>query len=209
MSISPCTVYMLYVEDSSIPVPVESDILSPFPVNTRRYPVLWLGSSSVQNLDNVIYDKRSSYNKFKNQKRYYRSFMDIFKYMEQHSEGNPNLFIKLHTLEKDVTDIESVIKKYILMYCLAYGNNLIKTDPKHKCIIEEHIKKIGNNEFSRAVYDTSLSLEERKKLSNEKYQNTHRKRLNEKSKRYYERNKEILKEKREAKKLAAIENTAQ
>ncbi|NDB34538.1 MAG: hypothetical protein EB023_04155, partial [Flavobacteriia bacterium] len=91
-----------------------------------------------------------------------------------------------------------------------YGNNLVISDPSHRLVIDNHITKLLNHSFSRSVYDSSLSVEERKRLSNEKYVSLHRDRLNEKSKRYYERNKEVLKQKREEKKsIAVIENSAQ
>ena len=138
--------------------------------------------------------------------------MDLFKYVEHQHESNPNLIIKLHTLETGVTDIDSVIKKYLLIYRLRYGTNVILSDPKHKLMVEEYVTKISTLSFSRIVYDPAVPADERKKLSNQKYIDTHRERLNAKSKRYYERNKEKLKEKRDAKKaerLALIENTAQ
>ena len=119
MAKGPSTVYILYVDDPSVPVSPGIDITSKGTVlnfNTKRFPLLWIGSTESLKLDNIIYDKKSSYLKFKNQKRYYRSFMDLFKYVEQQHESNPNLVIKIHSLETDVTDIDSVIKKYLLIY---------------------------------------------------------------------------------------------
>ena len=215
MAKGPSTVYILYVDDPSVPVSPGIDITSKGTVlnfNTKRFPLLWIGSTESLKLDNIIYDKKSSYLKFKNQKRYYRSFMDLFKYVEQQHESNPNLVIKIHSLETDVTDIDSVIKKYLLIYRLRYGTNMVISDPKHKLMVEEYVTKISTLSFSRIVYDPAVPADERKKLSNQKYIDTHRERLNAKSKRYYERNKEKLKEKRDAKKaerLALIENNAQ
>jgi hypothetical protein len=212
MSIPSSTVYILYVDDPSVPVPKSIDITSKSTVSnftTKRFPMMWFGSTEVLKLDNIIYDKKSSYLKFKNQKRYYRSFMDLFKYVEQQHESNPNLVIKLHTLETGVTDVDSVIKKYLLIYRLRYGTNVILSDPKHKLMVEEYVGKISTLSFSRIVYDPSVPADERKKLSNQKYIDTHRERLNAKSKRYYERNKEKLKEKRDAKKASVIEAVAQ
>jgi len=214
MSKGSSTVYILYVEDPSIPVGPCTEITSKsteLNFNTKRFPMLWIGSTESLKLDNIIYDKKSSYLKFKNQKRYYRSFMDLFKYVEHQHESNPNLVIKIHSLETNVTDVDSVIKKYLLIYRLRYGTNVILSDPKHKLMVEEYVTKISTLSFCRIVYDPSLPVDERKKLSNQKYIDTNRERLNAKSKRYYERNKEKLKEKRDAKKasvIAVIENTA-
>ena len=58
--------------------------------NNLKFPLLWVGSTESPNLDNVIYDKRSCYIKFKKYIRYYRDYMELFKYQDLNPEFKLN-----------------------------------------------------------------------------------------------------------------------
>ena len=200
------TVYILYVEDSLF-VNSPSTILGLGIGDTRKFPILCLCTSTGANIDNVVYDKRSCYLKFKNQKRYYRYYMDIFKYIDSRPESN-GLLVKTQILGSDISDISlnSYIKKMVILFRLRFGNSFVITDSSHKIFLDEHIKIVNDPTTERIKFESDVSKEERKQISAQKYSDTNREKLNAKSRRYYERNKELIKQKRLAKNA---ENTAQ
>jgi len=195
------TLYLLYVDDTSIDS--SGSVTDLVLGGSRKYPSMCFGTTKSSVLDNIIYDRRSSYVKFKNQKRYYRDYMEIFKFTDLHSSSNPHLAVRIISLKCDISDnqIPSVLKTFVIVYRLCYGSSLILTDPSQKLIILDHIKYVNDPKHFRLAFEPDVPPAERKKQSCQKYAETHRDRLNAKSKRYYERNKLRLKEKRDAAKL--------
>ena len=171
---------------------------------TNRFGLLYIGSTKSETLNTIIYDKRGSYVKCGDHQRYYRPFMDIFKYQER----NPEFCIGVHLLESSVPDdqLNTILNKYLVRYRLIYGDRLILDGNIKKMLIDY----TNVDHHVREVYGPSIPKAERQVLSRKKYEDHHRDRLNAKSKRYYESHKEILKAKRAAKNVipAVVDNTA-
>ena len=202
------TIYLLYLHDKSVKYtgPGYPDFTF---TNPAIYPLLWIGTTNALNLSNVIYDKRSTYNKCKNQKRYFMEYMELFKYLEAHNY-NTELSIEIKCLETSLPTTEIVNERMahnLLIYRTFYGSHLLLNKDYREFLIEG-LKRFEKMVPDRLALDPSVSVEERKKISAKKYTETHREKLNAKSRRYYQRNKELIKEKRLAK-IAEISNTAQ
>jgi len=178
-------IYILYLEDVS----VCSGLTYPS-LNSgleKSYPLLWIGNTKSDNVYNIIYDKRSNYNKFKKNERYYIDYMEIFKYLEE----NPELSLKIHVLENDVDDkyLESRMIHYIGVYRLFYGSSLF--------VKSVYVKRCLGDFLTRFVVEEPVKIK--------KTQEQIRQALNAKSARYYQRNKDRLKEKRENAKKKILE----
>ena len=159
---------------------------------TNRFGLLYIGSTKSETLNTIIYDKRGSYVKCGDHQRYYRPFMDIFKYQER----NPEFCIGVHLLESSVPDdqLNTILNKYLVRYRLIYGDRLILDGNIKKMLIDY----TNVDHHVREVYAPSIPKAERQVLSRRKYEENNRDRLNAKSKKYYDTHKEILKVKRAA-----------
>jgi len=198
------SIYILYVHDKSIKSPVTFPELQ-F-INPLIYPLLWIGTTTCVNISNVIYDKRSTFTKFKNQKRYYIEYMDLFKYLDTHA-FNSDLTIEIKSLETNIPSVELVnsrLAHYLTNYRLFYGSNLI-LNKEYRVFLTDTSKRFETVVPDREKYDESVPSDERKKQSFKKYSDKFREKINAKSRRYYESHKAELKAKRDAKKT----NTAQ
>ena len=163
---------------------------------------MWIGTTTSVNTGSVLYDKRSTYMKFKNQKRYYSEYMELFKFIDTHDYIPTHLKTCFHNLESDVDSdlINGRLMNYLFYYRVYYGDRLI-LNPSYLFLIEKQLKL-----FKESVPEPfTLTSDER------------RARLNAKSKRYYSRNKEAIKARRDQRKHdavpeavpdAVIENTA-
>jgi hypothetical protein len=191
------TVYVLYIQNNGIKSKEpESGPDFSFP-NFSKYPLIWFDTTTSVNLASIIYDKRSIYTKFKNQKRYYKEFMELFKYLENNDCIDCPFSLHIKSIETGISkeNLESRLSYHLLNYRVYHGSTLILS-PGYRILVDKELKRSYLSKESENPVDS------------------HRDRLNAKSKRYYERNKEKLKEKRAAKKaaqlaqLALIVNTA-
>jgi len=202
------TIYLLYLHDCSVPnITAETPEYS-FNLG-RVFPMLWIGVSTSVNISNIIYEKRAVYKHFKTQKRYYNEYMDLFKYLDNNAH-NVDLSIEIMSLESGLPTNEIIndrLSHHLFIYRIFYGCNLI-LNKEYRDFLTIFTKRASLLEPLRLHHDPSVPPEERKKLSAKKYTETHREKLNAKSRRYYQRNKELIKEKRLSK-IAEISNTAQ
>jgi hypothetical protein len=197
--------YILYVSQSDrLSVRSTIPILDFNVVN--NYPLLYIGSTKSESLNTIIYDKRGSYVKCGDHKRFYRGFMELFKYHEM----NPSIStLGVHLLESGISDesLSDRMRHWLFVYRMVYGSNLVISDIK----TELSTMLCMDIVCKREVYGPSIPKADRQVLSRKKYEDQHRDRLNAKSKRYYESHKEILKAKRAAKNVipAVVDNTAE
>jgi len=161
--------------------------------------LMWIGTTTCINTNGVLYDKRSTYMKFKNQKRYYSEYMDLFKFIDANDYIPTRFKSCFHNLESGISVdlVNERLMHYLFMYRVYYGDRLI-LNPEYRILIETHVKFLKDR-----VPEPMVVLADHR-----------RDRLNAKSKRYYSRNKEAIKSRREERKHAAladavIENTAQ
>jgi len=143
----------------------------------------------------VVKDRRSIYNKFKNNNRYYKEYMEVFKYSEKHSVDR----VEIHELgtADNKEAMMDLLLEYVIKYRLFYGD---------RCSVEEYILKIEllNVEvgFSKVVkVPKTLTSAEKRKISRKRYEDSVRDSLREKSRNYYSLNKKELSEKRRLKRL--------
>jgi len=194
-------VFVMYVVDNGVAGGVqplsggeEYPVLKAAVADSGKYPCLVLGWTMVDDVQTVIKDRRSIYNKFKNHNRYYKEYMEVFRYSEKHSSG---LEIKIHELGRaDKKEaMMDLLLEYVIKYKLFYGD---------RCNAREYILKIEllNMEvgFSKVVeVPKVLTSAEKRKISRKRYEESIREKLREKSKNYYAEHKEELAEKRRMK----------
>jgi hypothetical protein len=127
--------------------------------------------------------------KFKNQKRYYSEYMELFKFIDTHDYIPIHLKSCFHNLESGIRSdlITDRLMHYLFYYRVYYGDRLILS-PDYRRLIETHVKL-----FKERVPETITPTDDERRA-----------RLNAKSKRYYSRNKELIKARRDEKKLAAV-----
>ena len=187
------SIFLMYVcEDGIIP---ELSWAEKCGSRDPRIKLMWIGSSTSVNLNNIIYDKRSIYTKCKNQSRYYSEFMELFKYIDTHDYFT-NLRIGLKCLETDIPSQEILtnrITSHLTVHRIFYGDRLVLCN-EYRNLLELKL----NESVSRLVHAPDVTAEDRKKISSKKYTDTHREALNAKSQRYYARNKDRLKAARDA-----------
>jgi hypothetical protein len=191
------SIYLLYVVDTTVTPEIDPD--SNFPglyfQDKARYPLMWIGTTTSINTGSVLYDKRSTYMKFKNQKRYYSEYMDLFKFIDANDYIPTRFKTCFHNLEAGISVdlVNDRLMHYLFMYRVYYGDRLI-LNPTYRFLIEKYLKLLKER-----VPEPIVVLDDQR-----------RERLNAKSKRYYARNKEAIKARRnERKRDAVIENTAQ
>jgi len=204
----------MYVCNETIKIP-ESIKHTGFPslsfqvVGINKYPRVWIGTTHYEQIQSVIYDKRSCYSKFKNHIRYHKDYMELFKYIEL--MNGIEFSVGIHKLDSsdDVVVLERLLMKYLKEYRIYYGDGLICSDPETKRLLEQSLKSDPPvvKPVAKLVFEPEVPVEERRRLSRKNYEKNHREQRTNKNKKYYEQHKEILKEKRLAK--AALANAAQ
>jgi len=218
--------YMCYIDNLDVIIKQGYPIMSSYVSKSNKYPLIWIGKSSKieSDLQTILYDKRSCYNRYKNKTRFFCEYMLLFKYLEDHPG---NFKIKIHKLSDDDTQLF----KLKLLYRLFYGNNLLLDDtfidtthnfitkmsksddlknfpdlppvvePVVESVVEPVIDSVVESVVKPVVELKLLSLQERHRISQKKWQTTNKLKVNGKCARYYQRNKDRLKEKRDALKL--------
>ena len=185
-------IYMMHVNEK------ESDYLE----NSK---CIVFGYTSLIKLSRVILDRKSVYVKFKNQRRYYKEYMEVFRYTDPgdtfHYNPMLNVFIKLMekvTGEENVADaMNLMIIKHKILYGDLVVNRLDKSIADRIILKEPVVEHVPELEPA-----PELTSAEKRKLSRKKYEDTIREKLRQKSKDYYAANKEVLREKRLAKEAA-------
>jgi hypothetical protein len=190
------TIFMLYVVDSTVTpeIPPANNYPGLIFQEKARYPLLWIGTTTSINTSSVLYDKRSTYIKFKNQKRYYSEYMELFKFVESNDYIPTHLKVCFHSIESDIPTKELVqdrLMHHLFMYRIYYGDRLI-TNHTDRFLIEKYLKA-----FKERVPEPVVVIDEHR-----------RERLKAKSKRYYARHKDLIKARRDQKKLEPVEPVA-
>ena len=194
-------VFVMYVVDSGIESESEYPELKTEVAESGKYPCLVLGYTGVESVDTVIKDRRSIYNKFKHHNRYYKEYMEVFKYCETNESGVVDIH-ELATVDNKEAMIDLLLE-YVIKYKLFYGD---------RCQAREYILKIEKLNisvgFSKVVVvPKTLTSAEKRKISRKRYEDSVREKLREKSRNYYAENKEELSEKRRLKRLASKQVT--
>jgi len=194
-------VFVMYVVDNTIAGGEYGEYpeLKATVAESGKYPCLVLGWTMVENIHTVIKDRRSIYNKFKNHNRYYKEYMEVFKYSEKHSSESEGVEIHELGTADNKEAMMDILLEYVIKYRLFYGD---------RCNVREYITKIEllNMEvgFSKVVkVPKVLTSAEKRKISRKRYEDSVRDKLREKSKNYYAEHKEELSEKRRLKRRAA------
>jgi hypothetical protein len=166
------------------------------------------GYTSLNSMSRVVLDRRSMYVKFKNQRRYYKDYMEVFKYTDPgdtlHYNPRLNVYIKLMEKVTDEKKLNDTMNLMIIKYKLRYGDAVVNN--VNNSIIDRVILKEPVILVPKPEPAPELTSAEKRKLSRKKYEDSIREKLRQKSKDYYAANKEILREKRLAKEAAAAEN---
>jgi hypothetical protein len=186
------SIFLLYVVDTTVnpDIDPENDFPSLQFQEKARYPLMWIGSTTSVNTGSVLYDKRSTYMKFKNQKRYYSEYMDLFKFIDAHDYIPTRFKTCFHNLESDVEILNDRLMYYLYYYRIYYGDRLV-LNREYRFLIEKQLKQFS---LPLPIADTSADVK--------------RERLNAKSKRYYARHKDLIKARRDQKKLEPVEPVA-
>jgi hypothetical protein len=192
-------IYMMHVNDSA------NDYL-------ENSMCIVFGYTTLNSMQRVLVDRRSVYTKFKNQKRYYKDYMEVYRYTDpgDNKNYNPrlNVFIKLMDKVTGEKSVNESMNLMIIKHKLLYGDVVINR--VDKSIIERVLLKDPLEQKAGPVLvpeqEQVLTSAEKRKLSRKKYEDSIREKLRQKSKDYYAANKEILREKRLAKEAAAAEN---
>jgi hypothetical protein len=166
------------------------------------------GYTTLNLLNRALVDRRSVYTKFKNQKRYYKDYMEVFKYTDpgDNKHYNPKLEVYIKLMEKVIGEenLRDALDLMIIKHKLLYGDTV--ANRLEKSIIERLILKVPPEKKPAPKPEPVLTSAEKRKLSRKKYEDSIREKLRQKSKDYYAANKEALREKRLAKEAAAAEN---
>jgi hypothetical protein len=206
-------IFVMYVCNETIKLPeVLKQISFPslsFSVSgLNKYPRIWIGTTHYEQIQSVIYDKRSCYTKFKNHIRYHKDYMEIFKYIEL--MNGIEFSVGIHKLDSsdDPVILERLLMKYLREYRIYYGDSLICSDQEIKKLLEKSVKcDPPVIKPVKLVFEPDVPVEDRRRISRNNYEKNHRQQRIDKNKKYYEHHKEELKQKRQAK--AALENAAQ
>jgi len=166
------------------------------------------GYTTLNSMQRVLVDRRSVYTKFKNQKRYYKDYMEVYRYTDpgDNKNYNPrlNVFIKLMDKVIGEENLRDALDLMIIKHKLLYGD--VVANKVNKSIVERVIFKDPPEQEPAPKPEPLLTSAEKRKLSRKKYEDSIREKLRQKSKDYYAANKEVLREKRLAKEAAAAEN---
>jgi hypothetical protein len=162
------------------------------------------GYTTLNSMQRVLVDRRSVYTKFKNQKRYYKDYMEVFKYTDSsdNKHYNPKLEVYIKRMEKVIGEenLSDALNLMIIKHTLLYGDTV--ANKVNKSIIQRVILKEPVIPVPAPKPEPVLTSAEKRKLSRKKYEDSIREKLRQKSKDYYAANKEALREKRLAKEAA-------
>jgi hypothetical protein len=194
-------VFVMYVVDSGVESESEYPELKIEVAESGKYPCLVLGYTTVSSVGTVIKDRRSIYNKFKHHNRYYKEYMDVFKYCESNETGVVDIH-ELATTDNKASMMD-LLFEYVIKYKFFYGD---------RCNAREYILKIESMNISVGVkkvveVPVVLTSAEKRKISRKRYEDSVREKLREKSRNYYSLNKEELSEKRRLKRLESKQVT--
>ena len=193
--------FMMYVKDSSVKfagadVP-EAKVLV---AESGKFPCVVFGYTTVDQLNLVMKDRKGLYVQFKKHNRYYKEYMEVFKYMDKHS-SNESLTTEILLLSsyEDKKEMLDSLYSYVIKYKLCYSE---------KCLAREYaleMEKLNIDVgFSKVVVvPKTLTSAEKRKISRKRYEDSVRQKLREKSRNYYAENKKELSEKRRLKRLAS------
>ena len=193
--------FMMYVKDSSVKF-IESDVpeAKVLVAESGKFPCVVFGYTTVDQLNLVMKDRKGLYVQFKKHNRYYKEYMEVFKYMDKHSS---NEFLTTEILllgsYEDKKEMLDSLYSYVIKYKLCYSE---------KCLAREYALEMEklNIEvgFSKVVVvPVVLTSAEKRKISRKRYEDSVRQKLREKSRNYYAENKKELSEKRRLKRLAS------
>ena len=188
-------VFVMYVVESGNTNKSEYPELKLEVAESGKYPVVVLGYTGVESVGTVIKDRRSIYNKFKHHNRYYKEYMEVFRYCERSTTGVVDIH-ELATADNKASMME-LLFEYVIKYKFFYGD---------RCSAREYILKIESMNISVGVkkvveVPVVLTSAEKRKISRKRYEDSVRDSLREKSRNYYSLNKKELSEKRRLKRL--------
>ena len=193
--------FMMYVKDSSVKF-AGAEVPEPkvLVAESGKFPVVVFGYTTVDQLNLVMKDRKGLYVQFKKHNRYYKEYMEVFKYMDKHSSNEflTTEILLLSSYEDKKAMLDSLYS-YVIKYKFCYSE---------KCLAREYALEMEklNIEvgFSKVVeVPKTLTSEEKRKISRKRYEDSVREKLREKSRNYYSLNKEELSEKRRLKRQEA------
>ena len=194
-------VFVMYVVESGNTNKSEYPELKLEVAESGKYPVVVLGYTGVESVGTVIKDRRSIYNKFKHHNRYYKEYMEVFRYCERSTTGVVDIH-ELATADNKASMMD-LLFEYVIKYKFFYGD---------RCSAREYILKIESMNISVGVkkvveVPVVLTSAEKRKISRKRYEDSVRDSLREKSRNYYSLNKDSLSEKRRLKRLESKQVT--
>ena len=198
--------FMMYVKDSSVKF-IESDVPEPkvLVAESGKFPCVVFGYTTVDQLNLVMKDRKGLYVQFKKHNRYYKEYMEVFKYMDKNVSTNEFLTTEILLLSsyEDKKEMLDSLYSYVIKYKLCYSE---------KCLAREYaleMEKLNIDVgFSKVVVvPKTLTSAEKRKISRKRYEDSVRDSLREKSRNYYAENKKELSEKRRLKRLASKQVT--
>ena len=205
--------FLMYVVDTGIDYISTGPELTLSDSRSAKYPLMILGYTVSSNLSHVITDRRSNYNRFRSHIRYYRPYMDIFKYIDNNKDLPLTVEIKSLGRYENMSELNDNLSLKLISYRFYYGD---------ACLISnELLKNVGDiNRYLRSetmlsetlIPETKVEEEvvkelssiEKRRQSKKRYEDKIRDSLREKSKLYYAANKELLRQKRLAKKNGIV-----
>jgi hypothetical protein len=189
---------MMYVRDNSVTNVKDEGVpkLEVAVAESMKYPCIVFGYTTVEELSTVISDRRGVYNKFKSHTRYYKEYMEVYKYVDN-SEKPENLTIEILLLgeNNDKNVMMETLHSNIIKYRLFYGDLVYAKD--YILIMSKMKLNIGLEK--EIIVQKVLTPGEKRKISRKRYEDSVRDKLREKSKAYYALHKEELAEKRRQK----------
>ena len=193
--------FVMYVVDSGVDSKSEYPELKLEVAESGKYPVVVLGYTGVESVHTVIKDRRSIYNKFKHHNRYYKEYMEVFRYSERSTTGVVDIH-ELATADNKASMMQ-LLFEYVIKYKFFYSDS---------CKAREYILKIESMNIEVGVNKVvevpkTLTSAEKRKISRKRYEDSVRDSLREKSRNYYAENKKELSEKRRLKRLASKQVT--
>jgi len=192
---------MMYVKDCSVKF-IETEVpeAKVLVAESGKFPCVVFGYTTVDQLNLVMKDRKGLYVQFKKHNRYYKEYMEVFKYIEKHSSNEflTTEIILLGSYEDKKVMLDSLYS-YVIKYKLCYSD---------KCVAREYALEMEmlniDVGFSKVVVVPKvLTSAEKRKISRKRYEDSVRDKLREKSKNYYAEHKEELSEKRRLKRRAA------
>ena len=198
--------FMMYVKDSSVKF-IESDVpeAKVLVAESGKFPCVVFGYTTVDQLNLVMKDRKGLYVQFKKHNRYYKEYMEVFKYMDKNVSTNEFLTTEILLLSsyEDKKEMLDSLYSYVIKYKLCYSE---------KCLAREYaleMEKLNIDVgFSKVVVvPKTLTSAEKRKISRKRYEDSVREKLREKSRNYYAENKKELSEKRRLKRLASKQVT--